>query len=156
LQIVAGVTRETTRYRLSESIKSACPLRKNEVVLGAYIIDVMSFDPDDQRDHFNGILVLTEERMMVIETRRNVIFYPNHQVGSLNRIIDHDRIESMEERELGRGSIIDIRVMEEDPLVILEVREVNRFEGLKIMTGGTIPFDEMLDNLQSHVRRISE
>lgn len=143
-------------FRLSESVKASCPLREGEKVLKALLADILCLDPEAKRDHLTVILVITDNRILVVETQKNIIFYPNFQVGSMQRSIELDEIVSMEEREIGRLTIGDVVVSEGDPLVVLEIWEVARFEGLKIMRGRRVPHASFLYSLQMLVDSISK
>jgi len=134
--------------RLSESVKASCPLREGEKVLKALLADILCLDPEAKRDHQTVILVITDCRILVVETKKNIIFYPNFQVGSMQRSIELGEIVSMQEREIGMVTIGDVVVSEGDPLVLLELWEVARFEGLKIMRGRKVPHASFLYSLQ--------
>ena len=140
-------------YKLSTSVRGAISYREGEIPLYACIADIYCPDPSPKQSEYRKvIMVVTNHRLHIINTQRNIIFYPNYQVGERLRTIDLDSIRSIKDKSFENLSIMDIQISDQDPLIVLDMRGVSRFEGLKIMPGGKITHREFIESLNSLLR----
>ena len=135
-------------FRLSYRVSSAITLAKGETPVYSCIAEVLP-DPDlSCEEMMRVIVVVTDRRLHVINTRKTPIFYPYHQVGDHLASIDLEDIDSMRERGGEDGKALEISVGERGSIFILGLVEVSEVQGLKLFTGRKVSLEEFMDSLR--------
>jgi hypothetical protein len=133
--------------RLPERVRSAIGQGADESPVFTCLAEVVYHDPSRPYNDLRDVLmVITDLKVHLIDTRRNAIFYPNYQVGRLLMSIELVRISSVRGMFDGRLELMKI-YSDEDTLIVRGLKTVSNFEGLKVAAGGPIPFIEFIDSL---------
>jgi len=133
--------------RLPERARSAIGQGADESPVFTCLAEVVYHDPSRPYNDLRDVLmVITDLKVHLIDTRRNAIFYPYYQMGRLLMSMELVRISSVGNMFDGRRELMEIH-SEESSLIIRGLKTVANFEGLKVAAGGPVPFTEFIDSL---------